>query len=461
MNVAVCSTWRARPMTYRKFSAFDKMLFEPASMIRIMLRGTFVTIGLMGILLVFSFMVGNSYVLPRLVGIIIALGYLVLVSALFTRRHHFTVGWMLIALYAVIGILVLTLWGLNAPVGVLILGFTIILTGIMLGARYIFATTLTITAVIFLLQYLALRGLIHPDTSGLDEASTLLDAFSYCIIFIIFSVVAWLAGRRSEQLLVKSQKAEAALQHEKNLLRIRLERKTREVRKAELEKVRELYRFAELGQLSTMLLHDLANNLTTITLDINDLSSKTRREESIARAKESISYLDTVVNNVRRQIHERDKPVVFEALEVIKDTIKAINRKARRNGVEIDLVLADMRSVYIEGDPVRLAHIVTILISNAIDAYKGTDSIDAVVRVTCEVSRRRLVLTVSDNGKGIDEASRSNIFQPFITTKADGMGIGLFMAHEMAEHHFDGSLILVPSKTETRFKLEIPVARPK
>lgn len=427
--------------------------------IRILLYGTIVVVCLLTMLLFVSYAFArNHYVLPRLGIAGLVLLYLAVAFFLLKRRRLSTVAWMLVGFYGVLGFAILAVWGLNAPVGVLILGFTVLLTGIMLGSRYIIQTTFGLCFLILALQLTTHVGWIVPDTSRLDNESTFLDALSYSVIFTLFAMIAWIAGRRSEQLLAKSMQAEAALQKERDLLNVRLEEKTREVKEAQLEETRQLYRFAELGQLGTVLLHDLANNLTALTLDIDDIGTQLQRNESITRAKESIAYLETMVNGVRKQIHDRDKPVVFDAPKMILETIGALGPKARRAGVSIEYIPNNVHHFKVKGDPVRFTHILTILVSNGVEAYFGTKESIRSIQIGAQVVKGSLQIRITDHGRGVKVSERDNLFKPFSSSKPEGMGIGLFMAREMVERHFKGSLEFVSMSKDTTFLLTLPQA---
>ena len=75
--------------------------------------------------------------------------------------------------------------------------------------------------------------------------------------------------------------AEDELRIEKSLLAVRLEKRTQKLQAAQLKEMQQLYRFAELGQLSTALLHDLANHLTVLTIDIEDIHKKQHSQHII------------------------------------------------------------------------------------------------------------------------------------------------------------------------------------
>ena len=103
-------------------------------------------------------------------------------------------------------------------------------------------------------------------------------------------------------------------------------------------------------------------------------------------------------------------------------------------------------------DPVRLAQIVRILIDNALHHNS------AGVRITVDASRvgGRLLVSVKDDGEGIERSAMTRIFEPFFTADdARGSGLGLAIASELAER-MDGRLTVTSRPGETIFRLELP-----
>jgi signal transduction histidine kinase len=428
--------------------------------IAVIYKGTIALICLLAIIINASaFLLGNDYDLPRVYGLIPLAGFAVVLWYLYVRRHYRLLALMLLAPYLFIGIAMLALWSVNEPTGLLTLGFVIVLAGVMFGARAIVPTTFGLSVVIVTLQLLDAVGWIDPDETKLALPPNLADVATWMTLLFIFALISWLSGKRLEQSLKRALQAEADLEDEKILLERRLRQKTRELEAAHIEELHQLYRFAELGQLSTILLHDLANNLTVLTMDIDDLSRE-RTGQAVARARESIGYLEKMIKGVRMRLSDSDVPERFDALSMIEETINALGSRAQRAGVVIEYEPSRAKSFYVMGDSIRLGHALTILITNAIEASAkpaGRSEKKAVV-IVAKTAAQALSVNVSDHGEGIAPAARTDLFKPFTSHKPDGMGIGLFMAHDIIVRHFGGSLTLDPSLYQTRFVVTIPRA---
>lgn len=419
--------------------------------------GTLFFVGIFTLILTVSLVLyGNGYVLPRLIAALAILLYVAATVRLIRRGRPRTATTMLLAFYATLGTVILLLWGINVPAGVLILCFVILLSGILLGAQVILPVTMAMTGLLVAVQIANQTGAVHPDTASLALPSTYLDVGDYGAIFIIFGIVSWLAGRRTEQSLARALRAEADLQAEKDLLATRLEERERTLRDAQLEEMRQLYRFAELGQLGTVVLHDLANNLTALTLDIDDIEKQHRRSAAVNRARESIGYLDGMVAAARRQLQYSDRPEVFDVLVSVRETVDTLRAKATRAQVGVTIRCDTDRPFLVSGDPLRLTQVVTILVTNAVEAYAGTAVDGPTVDVRLRRRRSSLEIAVTDHGPGFSIQGRAQLFQPFRSTKPNGMGIGLFISREIVERHFKGTIVLDASRRSTRFVVRIP-----
>lgn len=117
-------------------------------------------------------------------------------------------------------------------------------------------------------------------------------------------------------------------------------------------------------------------------------------------------------------------------------------------------VQAPAAGPYVEGDPVLLEWAVEALVRNAIDALSGRGG-TITLRVDCDDSRARLA--VQDDGPGVAPEVRRRLFEPGVTTKPGGWGIGLALARRIAEDVHDGRLTLGSPAAGTEFVLEVPL----
>jgi nitrogen-specific signal transduction histidine kinase len=106
------------------------------------------------------------------------------------------------------------------------------------------------------------------------------------------------------------------------------------------------------------------------------------------------------------------------------------------------------------GDTILLEWALESLVKNAIDALRGRSG-TIILRVESE--GREGVLRIIDDGPGIEGSIRRTLFQPGISTKTGGWGIGLALATRVAQEAHEGSLSLEPSPTGACFRLALPL----
>ena len=128
-----------------------------------------------------------------------------------------------------------------------------------------------------------------------------------------------------------------------------------------------------------------------------------------------------------------------------------------RHGHQVHLAVdAPSAGPIVAGDPVLLEWAIEALVRNAVDALSGRSG-TITVRVTCEPSAA--VLRVTDDGPGIAAEVRGRLFEPGVTTKTGGWGIGLALARRIVEDVHDGRLTLGTPPAGTEFVLRLPLDR--
>ena len=425
---------------------------------KLILIGSFIIVGSLTFMLVMGyFMFHITYVLMQIIIGMSTITYLAITGYVIAHKHTKLAAWMLILLYAFIAVSILHFWGINAPIGLLVLGFVIILSGVMLGVKYIIWVTFSVISLLTLLQFATSSGINAPDRTMLDDASTIYDVIGYAIIFTIFALLAWLSGRQMECALLRALEAERALKIEKDLLAVRLEEQTRNLREAQIQEMKQLYRFAELGQLTTVILHELANHLTILTLDIDNIKDRHHNSIAISHAKDSISYIDAIIEKVREQIKDSDNVQRFDVTKTLKETVHQLKTKLPTVNIILRTQSKDRHShTTVFGDPLRLAQALIILVTNAHQATLQNTKSKIIIEVS--QSKHFIHLTVKDFGPGIPLDLRPRLFEPHKSNKSDGLGIGLYLTKQIVETHFKGKIRL--SQTEhTQFNIDLPKSK--
>lgn len=139
--------------------------------------------------------------------------------------------------------------------------------------------------------------------------------------------------------------------------------------------------------------------------------------------------------------------------ETVRQVLDGLTSEIEDRGVEVKLELCDA-PLQLEQDPLLLAQAVHNVMHNAIEAMpQGGRLSIATVR-----DNGNCTITISDTGPGVPESARTDIFQPFFSTKETGMGLGLTMAHRIVRQH-EGTLEYVNgAQSGAEFRFTFPAA---
>jgi signal transduction histidine kinase len=123
-----------------------------------------------------------------------------------------------------------------------------------------------------------------------------------------------------------------------------------------------------------------------------------------------------------------------------------------RAGIRLDLRL-DPEALAVQGDPVEIEQVLFNLVRNAMDAVAQSDRRQIVVSTRAAGSQT--LIEVADTGPGVSPAIRPRLFEPFVTGKADGTGLGLALCQRLVER-MNGTIVLDDTAGETTFRVSLP-----
>lgn len=221
------------------------------------------------------------------------------------------------------------------------------------------------------------------------------------------------------------------------------ERQTQERRLQELQdELIHVSRLSEISQMSSALAHELNQPLAAIA---NYLQAGRRLleatpgvhprvfdvlDKSVAQAKRA----GDIIKRLRQFIEKGETDKAPENLnKVVEEAAALALIGARRLGVKTEIeVAADLPMVLI--DKVQVQQVIVNLIRNSMDALSGTEGPRQIAIRTGTADGMALV-AVGDTGPGLAPEVAQNLFQPFVTTKAKGMGLGLSISRSIVHSH--------------------------
>lgn len=252
------------------------------------------------------------------------------------------------------------------------------------------------------------------------------------------------------------------------LYKDRADRKLREsaaalqVAHAELAR---MSRITTMGQLTASIAHEVNQPLMAVVMNAEACvqwlkGEKANVSEARAAAERAIAEghrAGAIIQRVRAIA--RNAPVVFEELdlnEMIEGVLSIVQPELSRQAIALGVDLQpDQPSIV--GDRVQLQQVMLNLVSNAADAINSSENQQRRVTVVSAMDPLgEVCVTVEDAGVGIDPDHLDMIFNPFFTTKRDGIGMGLSICRSIIDAH-GGRLWAEPRvPTGTRFRFTLP-----
>jgi signal transduction histidine kinase len=203
-------------------------------------------------------------------------------------------------------------------------------------------------------------------------------------------------------------------------------------------------RVATIGQLTASITHEVnqplaatRNNLIA-ALNFSDRTPPDLMEvrEALACAVKEIDRASTVVGRIRALMQKAPNRIDSVCVnEAVRGVIELIYGEVLKNRVSVRTQLADGLPL-IQGDGVQLQQVVLNLILNAVQAMGAvTDGTREVLITTSQTELSEVYLGVRDTGPGLSPESLPRLFEPFYTTKPEGMGMGLSICRSIIEAH--------------------------
>jgi PAS domain S-box-containing protein len=206
------------------------------------------------------------------------------------------------------------------------------------------------------------------------------------------------------------------------------------------DQLRQAQKMEAIGRLAGGIAHDFNNLLTAIRGNAELMSHRVRDDPAMAAEVDEILHAADRAASLTRQLLAFSRKQVLQPVKIdINEIINGVARMARRLiGADVQLKLKLSKSIaQVLADPAQIEQVLLNLIVNARDAMPNGGMItvqtanaqldaQAPEIVQAGIAPGRFVLlAVSDNGVGMDQATQARIFEPFFTTKDTGRGTGL------------------------------------
>lgn len=227
-------------------------------------------------------------------------------------------------------------------------------------------------------------------------------------------------------------------------------------------------RLSQLGELASGIAHEINQPLSallTYAQMAQRLNARSElKPEQLAEMLDKMATQATLGGDILRRIRRFARktemiPRPVQLNEILADAVQLTAHRAQQQGIDIELTTRPGLPA-IMADPVEIQQVVVNLVVNAIEAVADAGMTRGVIeiRVGWSEKHNQLECWVMDSGPGPEEEQMSQLFQPFYTTKREGMGLGLSISHSIIERHGGELRYAGRADSQTRFCFSLPAA---
>ncbi len=202
-------------------------------------------------------------------------------------------------------------------------------------------------------------------------------------------------------------------------------------------------RLMTMVQLTASLSHELSQPLTAILYNTQALLEYHKSGEAepgeienlllkvISDDKRAGSLISSVRSLMKLEVRDKEK---VDINAIIQDTVSLFNPEAIQQHIKVNMHLND-NSVFVLGDKIQLQQVILNLLYNARNVMENVDSEERTIEIFQRIDKGAVTVSIHDSGPGIDDEIKKNIFNPFVTSRTSGLGIGLAVSRTIIGNH--------------------------
>jgi PAS domain S-box-containing protein len=244
-----------------------------------------------------------------------------------------------------------------------------------------------------------------------------------------------------------------------------LEEETRQHR----EELSHVLRLHSMGETAAAMAHEIHQPLGAIANYAQGLLRRMRADTTVP--PETIDPVQSIAEEALRageilrgirhlvSLHTAAEELI-DANEVVRSAARVVAPQARRAGIRVRTELAQ-RLPAVEGDAMQLEQVVVNLMLNGIDAIVEGRCLRREITLQTAQNGDGVAISVGDTGTGIAPSVEANLFKPFFTTKARGLGMGLAISRSIVAAHGGWLWVEPGGRSGATFRFSLPAAPPR
>lgn len=167
---------------------------------------------------------------------------------------------------------------------------------------------------------------------------------------------------------------------------------------------------------------------------------KNKVHELVKKSLRASKAVESIIKTSYSQLAGEDKNLIFDVNKEINNTLVLLESKANKLGIDIKFSFKE--SVKILGCPVKLSRVIANLVMNSIDSFTKINRNLPQINISTEIKNKFLLIKISDNGCGIKDKYKEEVFKPLFSTKraSGSVGLGLYISQTIIKKYFNGDI---------------------
>uniref|UniRef100_UPI00404733DA ATP-binding protein n=1 Tax=Aliarcobacter sp. TaxID=2321116 RepID=UPI00404733DA len=218
-------------------------------------------------------------------------------------------------------------------------------------------------------------------------------------------------------------------------------------------------KFVKSGEMIANITHQFRqplNNISYILMNLkkkfnNQTLEKEYFDKKVIQVNEQVEFLSKTIDDFKEFYTISKEKEIFSVKDGINNALTILSADLKTNNIDLNLKFDTYEEIKILGVKNELSQVILSIVSNSIDALKNTEN--PIIEITVSSSSAEVIICILDNGGGIKSKNIKKIFEPYFSTKEEGIGIGLYLTQMIIEEGFLGKINVENKKEGVLFSL--------
>ena len=223
-------------------------------------------------------------------------------------------------------------------------------------------------------------------------------------------------------------------------------------------------KFVKSGEMIANITHQFRQPLNNISYILMNLKKRFENknldeiyfDKKVFQANEQLNFLSKTIDDFKEFYMTSKEKEIFSVKDAILNATTILSADLKNHNIELETSFETFEEVKIFGVKSELSQVLIAIISNSIDVLKNIKN--PKIKINIFSNSAEVIICILDNGGGIKTKNLKKIFEPYFSTKEEGMGIGLYLSKMIIEESFAGKILVENKKEGVLFSLFIEKA---